>query len=150
MGGEGGQIGDFEGEVGQVWADDDGTAGWERANFQQFLTAWGFQKDEFRAAWRLVAADFTQAEDFGVEGDGFFQIGDAVAGVEQFGDHGDWGRAAVWGGGPNVVPWGGGGGGVAGGMGGEVATKAGIGDRGNEIAARLRAKFTGARCEWRN
>jgi hypothetical protein len=52
--------------------------------------------------------------------------------VEQFGDHGDWGWAGGFG------------------MGGDVATKAGIGDRGNEIAARLRAKFTGARCEWRN
>ena len=76
-----------------------------------------------------MAADFTQAEDVGVEGDGFFQIGDAVAGVEQFGDHGDWGWAGGFG------------------MGSDVATKAGIGDRGNEIAARLRAKFTGARCE---
>ena len=87
MFGEGGEVGDFEGEVGQVGADDDGAAGGEGADFDEFVAVRRFEEDEFGAAGGFVAFDFFEAEDVFVEGDGFFEIVDSVTGVQELGDH---------------------------------------------------------------
>ena len=74
---------DLEGEVGKVGLDLDGTAVGEIAQFDGFLAFRSLQEDEFRAAGRLVASDFVQAEDFAIEPDGPFEVVHPVTGMEQ-------------------------------------------------------------------
>jgi hypothetical protein len=85
--GEGFDVIHFEGEVSEVGAEGDGAAGGEATDFEEFLAIGRFEEDEFGSSGRAVAADFSQAKDFGVKPDGFFEIVDAVAGVKEFFDH---------------------------------------------------------------
>ena len=85
--GEGVQIADFEGEVGEVGADDDRAGGVVFAELDEFLALGCFQEDELGTAGGGVAGDLLESEDLGVEVNGSFEVLDAVAGVKELGDH---------------------------------------------------------------
>ncbi len=95
MFGEGGEAFDLEGEVGEVGLDVNRAARREGAQFDGFLAARGLQEDEFRAAGRLVATDFVEAQDLTVEPDGTVEVVDAITGMEQAGNAHDAARLAV-------------------------------------------------------
>ena len=71
----------------EIRPDDDGAAGGVVADFDQLFAFGGFEKDERGAARAGFAIDFGEAEHVAVEGDCLFQIGDAIAGVQEFFDH---------------------------------------------------------------
>ena len=56
--GEGFDVLDFEGEVGEVGAEGDLAAGWETADFNEFLAVRRFKENKFGASGRAVAAYF--------------------------------------------------------------------------------------------
>ncbi len=92
--GEGGEIGYFEGEVGQVGSDDDRSAFVKFADFDHLLALGGFQKDELGTPARCGAANFFEPEHLFIKGDGFFQVGNPVTCMKQFGDHLLWQEVA--------------------------------------------------------
>lgn len=84
---EGLDVFDFECEVSEVRAESDRAAGGEATDFEEFFAVGCLEEDEFGSSGGAVAADFSEAKDFGVEPDGFFEVIDAVAGVKEFFDH---------------------------------------------------------------
>ena len=89
-----GEVFDFEGEVGEVGLDVDGAGAGEVGDFEEFFGAGGAEEGELGAAGGGVAFDEFEAEDVGVEVEGAFEVVNAVAGVEEFGDfHGEGGRS---------------------------------------------------------
>ena len=78
----------FKGKVSQVRADDDRAAGGVGADFDEFFALGSFEEDELGTAGGFVPAHFFKTEDILVKADGLFEIGDAITGVEEFGDHG--------------------------------------------------------------
>src|SRR6266567_6618400 len=74
----------FERQVGQVRLDLHRAAGRKIAQFDLLFACRGLQKDQLRAAWRLVPADFFQTNHLGVESDRPLQIVDSITGVQQF------------------------------------------------------------------
>jgi hypothetical protein len=57
------------------------------ADFDLFLAVGDVEEDNGGTARGLVAGGFLEAEDVLVESDGFFEVVDAVAGVEEAFDH---------------------------------------------------------------
>ena len=77
----------LKGEVCEIRADQYGAAGIVFADFDQLLAAWGLEKNQLGTPSALTSADFFEAEDVFVEGDGFFEVVDSVTGVQELGDH---------------------------------------------------------------
>jgi len=81
------QIRDLEGEMGQIRADHHWATGVILADLDLFFRAGGFEKDQFGTSSALASADFLQTEDITVKGNCLFEVLNAIAGVEEFGDH---------------------------------------------------------------
>lgn len=87
MFGEGLNVIDLECQVGQVGADLDRAARVKFTDLDEFLAPGRFEEDELGASPARAAADLLQAEDIAVEGNGLFQVGNAVPRVEELLDH---------------------------------------------------------------
>jgi len=57
-------------------------------DFQQHLTAGRFQKDKLRTAVTFLPPNLLESENLAVEMESFIEIGDTVAGVKKFCNHG--------------------------------------------------------------
>lgn len=74
---------DFKCKVCEIRADLDRTACIEFAYFNQLLASGSFEKNELGPATACETPDFFQSENVFVKGNGFLQIGNPVAGVEE-------------------------------------------------------------------
>ena len=81
------EISDLKGEMGKIRPDLDRAAGVVFADLDLLVRAWGLQKDQLGTPTALAATHFPQAEHITVKGDSFFQVGNAIAGVKELGDH---------------------------------------------------------------
>lgn len=77
---------DFESEVCEVGAEGDWAAGGVGADLDEFLAIRRAKEDELGATGGLVATDLVETEHLGVEGDGLFEVIDAVTGMQELFD----------------------------------------------------------------
>ncbi len=78
---------DLESEMGQIGTDHDRTALIELTDLDFLLASGRFEKNELRAPAGGMAPGFFEPENIPVKRYGFFQVGDAVAGVQKLFDH---------------------------------------------------------------
>ena len=81
------QICDFEGEMGEVRSYHHGAAGVILADLDFLGASGGLQKDQLGTASALAPSDFLQTEDVAVKRNRLLKVLNAIAGVEEFGDH---------------------------------------------------------------
>jgi len=81
------QIGDLEGEMGEVLSYQHGAAGVILADFYFFVASGSLQKDQLGTASALAPADFLQAQHIAVKGNCLLEVLNAIASVEKSGDH---------------------------------------------------------------
>ena len=77
-----------KGQMSEIRTNHDRTTSVIFTDFDQRLAAGRFQKNELRPAVTFLAADLFESENLAVEVECFFKIGDTVARVKKFGDHG--------------------------------------------------------------
>jgi hypothetical protein len=74
-------------KMGEIGPDGHRTTARIIGDFDQLLAFGSFEENELGAAWRLVTFDLLQSQNVLVEGDGFLQVINAIAGVQEFGNH---------------------------------------------------------------
>jgi len=85
--GKGLQIRHGKGKVSQIEADLHRAAGLKLAELNLLVTLGSFEENELGATVAFAASGFLEPQDITVEADRFFEIVNAVTGVEKFGDH---------------------------------------------------------------
>jgi len=81
------QICDLEGEMSEVRSYHHGAAGVILADLDFLGAPGGLQKNQLGTASALAPADFLEAQHIAVKGNGLLEVLNAIASVEESGDH---------------------------------------------------------------
>ena len=81
------KIRDLESQMGQIGPYHNRAAGVVLADLDFFVAFGGLKKDQLGTASALTSTNFLQAKDITVKGDRFFEVLNAIASVEESGDH---------------------------------------------------------------